>query len=222
MMLSRLFLNAHSRDVQRALGDSHALHARVMSMYPRVDAASPRAALGVLHRLEHGERGDALVLLVQSSERPDVTKLPAGFLDPRAGGDAASSKDLAPVLSAMVNGARFRFRLRANATRKIDTKSGSDGKRRNGKRVPVRGEDGRLQWITSRLHANGFTLLGECQQRPEGKSLAQAGGKVRTHEAHVFDGVVEVVDGDLARHAVTCGIGPAKAYGFGLLSLARV
>ena len=221
MMLSRLFLNARSRDVQRALGDSHALHARVMSMFPSVDAASPRAALGVLHRLELREPGDALVLLVQSSERPDATRLPRGFLDPRAGGDAASTKDLAPVLAAIVPGARFMFRLRANATRKIDTKSGPNGKRRNGKRVPVRGEDGRLRWITSRLLSNGFALLGSCQQRPEGRSLAQAGGKVRTHDAQVFDGVVEVVDADLARRALSCGIGPAKAYGFGLLSLAR-
>lgn len=221
MMLSRLFLNAHSRDVQRALGDSHALHARVMSMFPAVDVSSPRAALGVLHRLERSDHGDALVLLVQSSERPEVSKLPSGFLDPGAGGDAASSRDLAPVLASIQPGARFRFRLRANATRRIDTKSGPDGKRRNGKRVPVRGDEGRLQWVTSRLLANGFRLLGSDQPRPEGKSLAHADGKVRTHVAHVFDGVVEVVDGDLAKRALSCGIGPAKAYGFGLLSLAR-
>jgi len=143
MMLTRLFLNAHSRDVQRALGDSHALHSRVMSMFPVVDAAAPRASLGVLHRLDSSDGGAVLQLLVQSKARPDATKLPAGFLDPAAGADAVSSTDLAPVLAAIQPGARFRFRLRANPTRKIDTKTGPDGKRRNGKRVPVRGEDGR-------------------------------------------------------------------------------
>jgi len=221
MMLTRLFLNAHSRDVQRALGDSHALHSRVMSMFPVVDAAAPRASLGVLHRLDSSDGGAVLQLLVQSKARPDATKLPAGFLDPAAGADAVSSTDLAPVLAAIQPGARFRFRLRANPTRKIDTKTGPDGKRRNGKRVPVRGEDGRLQWLTSRLAANGLRLTGPCTQRPEGRTTANSAGSLRTHEAHTFDGVVEVADPALAEKAFVAGVGPAKAYGFGLLSLAR-
>lgn len=221
MILSRFLLNFHSREVQRALADSHAMHARIMSMFPEVDSATPRAALGVLHRLDRSDRDERLVLLVQSRERPDVARLPVGFLDPDAGQDAASSTDLAPVIDAIHVGARFRFRLRANPTRKIDTKSSPDGKRRNGKRVPVRGEEGKLSWLTRHFEACGIKLPGPCQVRPDGKSVGRLRGSTRTHEAHIFEGVLEVADTERARHALEAGIGPAKAYGFGLLSLAR-
>lgn len=222
MMLSRLFLDPRSRDVQRALADSHVMHARVMSMFPDGVGTAARAALGVLHRLERSERGDVLTLLVQSKERPEPGRLPHAFLDPRVGGDAFATRDLTPVLQAIEPGATFRFRLRANATRRIDTKSAPDGKRRHGRRVPVRGDDGRLAWIGSRLEANGMRLVGPCEQKPEGRSVGHAERQVRTHEGCVFDGLIEVVDAERARRALTQGIGPAKAYGFGLLSLARL
>jgi CRISPR system Cascade subunit CasE len=158
-------------------------------------------------------------LLVQSASRPDFTRLPQGFLDLRAGGDSATSRDISEVLPALVPGASFRFRLRANPTRKIDTKSGPDGKRRNGRRVPVRLDEGRLRWVDTRLLAHGFKVL-ECEVRPDGKQVARVGAQVRTHDAFVFDGTVEIVDADRARAALRSGVGPGKAYGFGLLSLA--
>jgi CRISPR system Cascade subunit CasE len=40
-----------------------------------------------------------------------------------------------------------------------------------------------------------------------------------THEGVVYEGVLSVVDAALARRSLADGIGPAKAYGFGLLSL---
>jgi CRISPR system Cascade subunit CasE len=222
MILSRFFLNQRSRDVRRATSDSQALHHLVMSMYPPIESSTPRAALGVLHRLERSEHGDALVLLVQSTEPPEVGRLPKDFLDPWLGADASVSTDLGPVLAAIVPGAILRFRLRANATRKIDTKSSPDGKRRNGRRVPVRGEEERERWIASRLERHGFELQGSCLQRPDGRSVGRSDRGTRTHEAHVFEGVVRVTDSERARAALASGIGPAKAYGFGLLSLARV
>jgi CRISPR system Cascade subunit CasE len=153
---------------------------------------------------------------------PDAARLPEGFLEPRLGPDAFATKDLGAVVAAIHPGATFRFRLRANATRRVDTKTGSDGKRRNGKRVPVRGDEGRLAWLTSRLGVHGMRLLGGCDVRPAGTTVGFAAGRARTHEGCLYDGVLEVVDADLARRALAAGIGPAKAYGFGLLSLARV
>jgi CRISPR system Cascade subunit CasE len=221
MMLSRLLLDPRSRDVQRALGDSQIMHARVMSMFPDGVGTAPRAALGVLHRLEHSERANLLTLLVQSNERPEPGRLPHGFLDAQPESDAFATRDLKPLLEAIEGGAKFRFRLRANATRRIDTKSAPDGTRRNGRRVPVRGEDGREAWIRSRLQVHGMRLAGPSEQKPEGRSIGHAQQRVRTHEGCVFDGILEIVDAERARRAVAQGIGPAKAYGFGLLSLAR-
>jgi CRISPR system Cascade subunit CasE len=182
--------------------------------------AAPRASLGVLHRLELVGDGRRVVLLVQSREQPDSARWVPDVLDPLAGGDAASTTSLAPVLASLVEGQTLRFRLRANPTRKIDTKTREDGKRRNGRRVPVRGDDLRTAWLTRQLAAHGMNVLEGFRQRPDGTQRGRVGKSTRTHEAHFFDGLVEIVDAALARAAVEQGIGPAKAYGFGLLSIA--
>jgi CRISPR system Cascade subunit CasE len=220
MNLSRFLLNGASRDVQRCLSDSQALHGRVMDLFG--PDGRGRAGLSVLHRIELSEREGLVRLLVQADAVADPSRWPAGFLDPRAGADAAATTSLAPLLDAIVDGATFRFRLRANPTRRIDTKSGPDGKRRHGRRVPLRGEDARAAWLDRKLGDAGFRLLGPdtLRQRPEGLAHGRRAASRTTHEAHVFDGVVVVTDAQRAHAALRAGLGPAKAYGFGLLSLA--
>ena len=225
MILTRLFLNGASRDVQRCIGDAHHLHARVMSMYPPGQGREPREKLGILHRLEVSEREGTIVLLVQSPTAPALESLPAGFLDPRAGDEASAAKSLDVLHGLLSKGARLRFRLRANPARKIDTKTGADGVRRNGRRVPLRGDEARVAWLARKLRDSGLRLVVEggsmlVVQRPEGLSRGRRNGLEITHEAHVFEGVVEVDDPALAWAAVQKGIGPGKAFGFGLLSLA--
>lgn len=220
MMLSQLLLNSMNRAVRQALTDPHELHVHVMSLFPSGIGPSPRAACGALHRLESSERLNTLTLLVQSNTRPDVSRLPDLFLDPRAAGEAFSVSDMTPILDAMVHRGRFRFRLRANATRCIDSKSTADGTKRRGRRVPVRDEGGRAAWIRTRLSSHGMDLLGECIIRPESAVTARVGQQTRTHQGCTYDGWLEIAEPELARVALANGIGPAKAYGFGLLSLA--
>jgi CRISPR system Cascade subunit CasE len=219
MKLSRLLLNPLHQDVRRAIGDSHAMHALVMSLFPHVSGDTPRAELGVLYRLERQGDGERMALLVQSNQPPDFARLKPGMLDARSGAEPAASKDLRPVLDAISPKARFRFLLRGNATRRIDTKTRDDGVRRHGKRVPVRGEEAREGWVRSRLAAHGLDVI-TCTQRPDGRSAGRRRGALLTHEAHLFEGVVEVANAELARRAVAGGVGPGKAFGFGLLSLA--
>jgi CRISPR system Cascade subunit CasE len=175
--------------------------------------------------LETRSDGAIVELLVQSSVEPRVSSLPAGFLV--ADETAASSTSLDPLLARLQSGAVFRFRLRANPTRKIDTKSGPDGARRNGKRVPLRDEDGRASWLRRHLETAGMQLAADddgnfwLRQRPDGLARGRRKGTATlTHEGYVFEGVVTVVQPEPARQAVIAGIGPARAYGFGLLSLA--
>jgi CRISPR system Cascade subunit CasE len=225
MMLSRFFLNGASRDVHRCIADSHHLHARVLSMFDDAGGAPARDRFGVLHRLEVSERQGRIMLLVQSRQPPDTAKLPAAFLDPAAGTDAASTTSLAPLLAAIVPAARLRFRLRANPTKKIATKTGSDGVRRNGRRVPLHGDDERRAWLVRKLDDGGLLVVEEggellLRQRPDGVTRGRGSGRVATHEAHVFDGVAVVVDATKVRDALERGVGPGKAFGFGLLSLA--
>jgi CRISPR system Cascade subunit CasE len=222
MTLCRFLLNAASRDVQRCLFDSQTLHARVMDLFGPQSAAPRRTQLGVLYRLEVSEREGLVRLLVQADVVADPSCWPAGFLDPRAGADATAMTPLEPLLARVVEGETFRLRLRANPTRRIDTKSAPDGTRRHGRRVPLRGDEARAAWIIRKLEAAGFRPLDGAHLRQQSEGTAhgrRAAGHI-THEAHVFDGGVVVADAERARRALRDGIGPAKAYGFGMLSLA--
>ncbi len=221
MKLSRLFLNPVSRDVARAQSDSQALHRRVMDLFGSAEGPA-RAAHAVLYRLDVSERDGTVMLLLQSRAAPVLDGLPEHFLDPRAGADASATTDLTPLLERLEEGSRFRFRLRANPTRRIDTKSAPDGTRRNGRRVPLRTPEARLAWLERKLSASGFALVGggeACLVKPDGLQRGRRGEARLTHEAVVYEGVLAVMNPPLARAALEHGIGPAKAYGFGLLSL---
>jgi len=227
MYLTRLRLDPHHRDVQRCLADSQALHHFVLRLFDGSDATAGgrRAALGVLHRLQTRDEGATLELLIQSAAEPRAHMVPPETLAATDGSVMTTS--LEPLLERLKLGAAFRFRLRANPTRKIDTKSGPDRSRRNGKRVPVRGDDGRTAWVRRQLERAGMRLAEDddgnpwLRQRPDGLARGhRRGSAVLVHDSHMFEGVLSVVEPLTARAAVVAGIGPAKAYGFGLLSLA--
>jgi CRISPR system Cascade subunit CasE len=88
------------------------------------------------------------------------------------------------------------------------------------------------EWLSDMGSARGFRidervpLLMEAVHtavRHPGKSRGgsnQAKPTVRYYNAGLFDGVLVCTDQDRLRHAVIDGIGPAKAFGFGLLSVA--
>jgi CRISPR system Cascade subunit CasE len=200
-----------------------------MRAFPADAGPSPRAAHAILYRLDQ-DRGDRLVLLVQSRTKPMIERWPAGYvLD--MGGDldlAFSSVGENPAVrsvdsenAALGPGRRFAFRLRANTTRKVDTKSGPDGVRRHGRRVPVRGDEERLRWFARHAEAAGFEVEGGHVRITEIAASGGRGGKSVTVAGALFEGVLVVRDADLFRKALDSGIGPAKAYGFGLLSIAR-
>ncbi|MCS6803441.1 MAG: type I-E CRISPR-associated protein Cas6/Cse3/CasE [Dehalococcoidia bacterium] len=234
MILSRLWLNPRSRLVQQDLADCQAMHRRLLSAF--ADDIGGRAGAGLLYRIEPAAAGRPLTLLAQSLVMPDWTRLPEGWLLPVAGNPALS--DLGAVLDRIGVGMRFRFRLRANATRKIDTKSGPDGARRNGRRVPVRGDEGRLRWIASKAQEAGFAietvrasaesaaapvLAVDARPEPVVRGWRPGGaGEMRrlTLASVLYEGVLRVTDPSAFRNAIGAGIGPGKAYGMGLLSIA--
>ena len=66
-------------------------------------------------------------------------------------------------------------------------------------------------------HSEGVWLF----QRPDGVSRGRKKGVgAITHEGCVFEGVLTISNPELAKRALIDGLGTAKAYGFGLLSLA--
>lgn len=260
MYLSLLKPNLRVARMRRDLGDCQELHRTLMAAFPQApEEANAREHAGVLFRVEQ-ERHCPPAILVQSRLEPDWAALPVGYLAP---GEAPAVKVFDAALSNVRAGQVLRFRLRANPTRLINSKSEPDGTKRNGQRVPLRndpplaptasdaqrrawrsGEEKCLDWLARRGDGAGFRLAivprspfseDDTRHVPDvrvaveddlrgGRADRHLGGARRdlTISPVLFEGRLEVVDADLLRQTVAQGIGPAKAYGCGLLSLARV
>jgi CRISPR system Cascade subunit CasE len=207
MYLSKLQLNAQPGcpAVLRDLANPHDLHRTIMRAFPdRSDGGPGR----VLFRLEPNRNRSIPVVLVQSEKQPDWSALDEleGYLI------AADTAELTPVFAV---GQKLRFRLRANPTVK-----------REGKRHALLKESDQLDWLTRKAAAAGFQLIGVVTARqgksPSRKTDTENNRHRVTHYAVDFEGFLEVKGTEKLQNALASGIGPAKAFGFGMLSLAKV
>jgi CRISPR system Cascade subunit CasE len=198
-----------------------------MSAFPqtRISSEGAREHFGILHRLDLDRQQGRLVLYVQSREQPDWSGLPQGYLLSGSGLENPAVKSVAAAYQGLKSGRVLAFRLKANPTRKIDTKTGSDGRRRHGRRVELVQEEDRLDWLRRKGNQGGFEVLsvrvagpskehGQHQHREPGSSPLILAGVI-------FEGLLRVTDAEQFLHqSLLRGIGPGKAYGLGLLSLA--
>ncbi len=229
MKWSRLHLDVADRTVRGALGDPHRMHQLVMSAFPDAEAPA-RATLGVLHRVEANDLGRCMVY-VQSRSNPDWSRLPPSVFD-ASHASPIEVRDSTEDFATLRTGQVLMFRLLANVTRRIDTKTREDGIRRHGKRVPLRDHDARVGWLQRKAAAAGFGLMEGWSGQPDLRVLEHAPfegtrgeGEARrriTFEGVTFEGLLRVLDPAVFRSAVQSGIGPARAYGFGLLSFRPV
>lgn len=220
VFLSLLRLNPASVDVQRDLRDPHELHRTIMRAFPPVidPEQEARAYWGVLHRLEIERRTGRILLYVQSRIAPDWSFVPDGYLVDD-GWENPAVKSVAQAYSSLSAGRVLRFRLRANPTRKIDTKSGPNGEKRNGRRVPLSGPEAQIQWLVRKAETHGFELLQATVVASGASELVRSYSTGRTFQGVLFEGRLVVRDPERFRQALERGIGPGKAYGYGLLSV---
>ncbi len=122
-------------------------------------------------------------------------------------------------------GQRLRFRLVANPIRRLSKHSlGADGQpiqKGIGKRVPVPANQ-LFDWLTRRAEPAGFSVASDSVTIQPGyiymnKTRNNVGIRLRSVR---YDGVLNVTDPKRLREAMIEGIGPGKAFGFGLLSVA--
>lgn len=232
MYLSRLILNPRHRAVQRDVADCHALHRRIMGAFPIVPEQDARAHLGVLYRLDTHPRTGELILLVQSRIAPDWADLPAEYLRD-TGGDPPNpaSKQIDAAYGTLTAGTRLAFRLLANPTRRVRENSPMETHGAYKKRVDLRNDEARLDWLRRKADQSGFALLRvrtattvpDVRLAPAGKVTGRQrlddGSRTLTLAGVLFEGALEITDADRFRAALEQGIGPGKAYGLGLLSI---
>lgn len=244
LYLSRLLLNPHSRQVRSELAQPYEMHRTLMRGFPQATDQSKvtaRDEFAVLFRPEVNDLDGAVKVLVQSLEKPNWTFLHGlgDYLCTDGEMPGVSCKDIMRVCRNVHPGQVLRFRLRANPTKRI-AKHDDPMK---GKRVELTRENEQIDWLIRKGQERekgvpgGFELLmkevsdarGEIHGVPrlnvctEGKRKGckrdGPGGHVTTHLAVLFDGLLRVTDKDPFLETLVHGIGPGKAFGFGLLSV---
>ncbi|MFC3997443.1 type I-E CRISPR-associated protein Cas6/Cse3/CasE [Nocardiopsis sediminis] len=224
MYLSRLPLNTASRAFRRDFADVQHMHRTLMSVLPEVVNGEPaRREHALLWRLDPAETG--YVLLVQTRDRPAWDRLPDGYL---AG--EAQARSMEGALEAIAPGRALAVRLTANPTRIV--RDPAAPKEVRGKRVPLRDPEEQLGWLARKGEQHGFVVpagadggmavtISPCPPMVGYKGEGTGRNKI-TISAVRYDGRLVVTDAAAFTDAVRSGIGRAKAYGCGMLSLAPI
>lgn len=182
----------------------------------------------MLWRLDRGERHE-LTLWISSPYRPDLTSLveQAGWAFQE---EPWQTADLEHLLTRLRTDQQWVFRLTANPV--VAKSRGRSRSHLVGLTLPEQ-----EKWLASRSDLCGFEVAGEAG-RPEGFANGKLavsnrrtirfrrgqGGQGRqvTLSVATYDGTLTVTDPDRLREAMVNGIGRAKGYGCGLLTLALV
>lgn len=216
MFLSRLTLDPRHEGAARDLAVPYDLHRTLATAFGEAPDGLHRSTHGILFRVDDAATGPTV--LAQSVTVPDWSRLPHGY--------ARRVDGPKPVSLALANGQHLRFRLVANPVRRV---------RPDGRKHPQRlalihdragngRPDGFLDWLERQARAAGFAVL-EVEHTPfrlhARRPLGQGLDKSRVpHFGVRFDGLLQVSDAEALEKAVRKGIGAAKSFGFGLLSLA--
>lgn len=208
MFLSLLEIDATAHVARTWLGNPYRVHQRLSMAFP---GSQPGR---VLFRIE--DEWSPPRIIVQAEAEADWD---AAFRDLPV---LAARPQQRPLDLAVSCGDALRFRLRANPTKRLS--AGCPGAKADGPRVGLFKEADQRAWLERKAADAGFEALA-FNIRPLSTIVSRknpAKDKARqSHLAVQFDGRLRVTDAKALNEAVRAGIGPAKGYGFGLLSLAR-
>ncbi len=208
------------------IANPYRVHQRLCMAFPDIphvgEGGAAHAArderAGVLFRIEGDFPGQPRIL-VQSAEAPDWRKAFASALHLLRAEPQVKEFNPDPAC-----GRRYRFFLRANvaAKRAVARKDGTAPA--NKRRFGLHREEEQRAWLARKGVEHGFVL--EEARAPvarwrQARRSGDTAGNGQKHFGVDFTGILRVEDPVRFRRALISGIGPAKAFGFGLLSLAR-
>ncbi len=237
IFLTKMILNPKCPQVRRDLGNPQELHRTVSKGFPEIEnqenlkhheQTTPRNKFNILHRLEVDKHRGRAVLLVQSTVNPDWSFLPADYAD------ELRQRSVHEQYGRIENGMTLMFRLQANPTKRIGNSDQIAHERfkdkKNRRRVELRTDEERIKWLKRKGEEVGFQLANiKVSPIPNVASVEE--GKINfrkeknspkiTFGSVVFYGVLVVTDEVKFKESIISGIGTGKAYGFGLLSIAK-
>ncbi len=200
MYLSKILVNG------LACRNPYEIHRALWKLFP----ADAFASRDFLFRVEQADLSQAEVLM-QSSRKPEKLSNTVQIL---------ACKEYELLLSA---GCRLRFLLLANPIKMIKDESGrknADGETKKC-RVPLLREDDQRAWIEHKFRevASFETLtIDHVSPLKFRKNRENRAGKI---QPVLFQGILKILNAEAMITLVKTGVGPAKAFGCGLVSLAR-
>ncbi|MFD8262117.1 type I-E CRISPR-associated protein Cas6/Cse3/CasE [Streptomyces griseoluteus] len=241
--LSRIRINPLRAESRKLLASPRAMHAAVQGGIP----ATPDQAR-TLWRLDP-DNPHRPHLFVLTTDKPDWNHLVEQAGWPDADGEHYAIRDYTPLLQHLATGRSFAFRLTANPvqnTSRPDKPTARQQERTErgdtrGFRLGHRTAAAQLNWFLTRTPRWGFEIPAAPHQddtrdtdgQPprdvritNRQRLSFGKGAVTGKEAHVvmnsvtFEGRLRITDPALLTERLLAGIGPSKAYGCGLLTLA--
>lgn len=216
MFLTRFQINTARRGARKLLSSPQAMHAAVLSGF--VDPATggdgrPRT----LWRLDGS--GHDQVLYIVSPDKPDLTHLVEQAGWPTT--ETWQTREYGDFLASLRPGQRWAFRLTANPVR-----NGRLSHRSETQRVGHVTVEQQRHWLLARAERSGFRVSQATSGEPDVTVHRRQtytftrGGQRVTLRVATYDGLLEIVDPNRLRTTLATGLGHAKAYGCGLLTLA--
>lgn len=214
------------------LGNPQVVHAAVLgglSQQPVTERPLWRLETGSPYRLD-------LLVLTRSTPSWEHIVEQGGW--PSSDEPQALVRSYKPLLDRVERGREFAFKLRANpvsVTRHPAKPSPAQARRlaepgARGVRVPHRTVANQLSWLTARAEQWGFEIPTTDAGAPDvllvgrdrmsfSKQAEQSRHRVVLSTA-TFQGRLRILDPERARRSLLEGVGPARAYGCGLITLA--
>ena len=222
---TRILLNPQRRDGRKLLTNPQAMHAAVRSCFP---SDQDDSAARILWRVDRNDHDHVLYIVGPEEIDPTVVVEQAGW--PSRPGQTA---DYRPLLNSLRTGHERAFRLTANPVRALPT----DGAAR-GRIVPHVTPEQQVRWLVEKASRHGFEIRSHAGDdgsvtpdllvdRRADLSFARRDpnasrpGRVTLRTAR-FEGTLRITDADLFRETLVRGLGRGKAYGCGLITLARI
>lgn len=205
MYLSRVRINQNYRNAVKFLSSLQVMHATIEGCFEPEDKSRK------LWRIDY--LGSQPYILIVSKHKPDFKSLIEQY---GYEGDTGESKDYQSVLDILDVGQKYRFRFCGNPVHSV-CNNGSKGR---GKVLPHITVAQQEDWLRGKSIKAGFTMEDFSLITRDIKRFSRRGKKVTLYTA-VFEGILKITDVQLFREALILGIGRAKAYGCGLLTLAR-
>lgn len=215
MHLTRFDINPRRRGAGPILASPQRIHAAVLAAFP--ESAQPATSGRILWRLDPGAH-DATLYIV-SPDKPDLTHLVESIGRPTYGWQ---TRDYTPFLDRLTAADRWAFRLLANPVHNTRPASATE----RGKRVAHITAAQQTNWFLRQAQRHGFQIPLAAAGQPDLLLRSRhtlrfdRKGRTVTLSTAVFEGHLIVESAPALRAALTAGIGPGKAYGCGLITLA--